>query len=255
MNSHLAMTWNLAVFSVAIFVHVCLLIALIKKDNSIMTAAWPIGLLLIQIVWYSNLTSPTQVQNIMLIIVGLWATRLFIHAFLRNLRRGYEDFRYKELRDKGGSSFYLISYIQFFLFQGIFMLIVGIPFTAVNVSGFTQSQVVIVVGLVVFSIGFIIETVSDIQLTRFKTRSSKEEVLSTGLWGISRHPNYLGEILVWWSIGIISFSVQSWWVLISPLIVTLLLRYVSGVPLLEKRYDDNAEYNSYKETVNPIFPL
>ncbi|MHA2502882.1 MAG: DUF1295 domain-containing protein, partial [Candidatus Kariarchaeaceae archaeon] len=106
-----------------------------------------------------------------------------------------------------------------------------------------------------FSIGFIIETVSDIQLTRFKTRSSKEEVLSTGLWGISRHPNYLGEILVWWSIGIISFSVQSWWVLISPLIVTLLLRYVSGVPLLEKRYDDNAEYNSYKETVNPIFPL
>ena len=146
------------------------------------------------------------------------------------------------------------SYIQFFVLQGIMMILVGSIFIFANSQTYTTIYPLLLIGGLVFCLGLVIETIADFQLARFKQKSSKEEVLSHGLWAISRHPNYLGEILVWWGLGLIAYQPSTWWVLLSPLLVTLLLRYVSGVPLLEDRYNSNPDYTAYKKSTPSIFP-
>jgi len=79
--------------------------------------------------------------------------------------------------------------------------------------------------------------------------------MKEGIWKYSRHPNYFGETLIWWGVYIITLSVQGGWKFIySPLLITLLLLFVSGVPLLEKRYADDEEYQEYAEKTNKFFP-
>jgi steroid 5-alpha reductase family enzyme len=105
-------------------------------------------------------------------------------------------------------------------------------------------------------IGFLVESISDWQLKRFKTNNPQNAVLRDGLWKYSRHPNYLGESLVWWGLFVVIVSISSaWWTIISPLLLTLSLRYVSGVPMVETRYADNEEYQEYMQEVNPLFPF
>jgi len=93
-------------------------------------------------------------------------------------------------------------------------------------------------------------------LTQFvKTRKHKEEVLQTGLWKYSRHPNYFGEIAMWWGIFVIALPLPYTWVaMFGPLTITLLLVFVSGVPMLEKRYEGNAEYAEYQKRTSVLVP-
>lgn len=252
------MNWLPSIIGIAIFIHLCFLFALWREDNSIMTAAWPVGLLVIEIISVINYTNDEPLntgQIVLLLAVMFWSSRLFLHAIIRNVRRGYEDFRYRKVREDTDSGFVLRSYFQFFVVQGIFMLIVGIPLIVSNSDRYQPNNFLLIVGGLVFLAGWIIETIADYQLTQFKQTHGTDEVLRTGLWSISRHPNYLGEVLIWWGIGLISFNVSLWYVLISPIIVTLLLRYVSGVPMLEERYENNQAYENYKSEVPPLFPF
>jgi steroid 5-alpha reductase family enzyme len=80
--------------------------------------------------------------------------------------------------------------------------------------------------------------------------------MTSGLWSWTRHPNYFGEALLWWGIALIAWSAShSWLVLISPLVITLLLLFVSGVPLLEKKYKDRQDFIEYKKHTSRFFPL
>ena len=98
--------------------------------------------------------------------------------------------------------------------------------------------------------------VGDYQLARFiKTRKDREAVLRTGLWRYSRHPNYFGEILMWWGLFLIVLPLPyGWMAAVSPLTITWLLAFVSGVPMLEKRYENNPAYQAYKKRTNALFP-
>jgi len=248
------MHWLEVIIGLVIYIHLCFLIALYRQDNSIMTFAWPLGILLVELISFLSIADSTIEQLIVLMITIIWAMRLFLYTFLRNIRRGYEDFRYRQVRQETASGFLIKSYIQFFIVQGIFMIIVGLPFIAISHITFQISTVQLLIGLFVFAIGFIIETVADYQLSQFKQQNDKDEVLTSGIWSISRHPNYLGEVIVWWGIGIITFVPSSIWTIISPVVVTLLLRYVSGVPMLEKRYKDIPAYQQYIKSTPPLFP-
>lgn len=90
-------------------------------------------------------------------------------------------------------------------------------------------------------VGFLFEGIADGQMLNFKLKKeNKGKIMKYGLWKYSRHPNYFGESLMWWGIYLIACSIEKGWIaFFSPLIITLLLRFVSGVPLLEKKYDDN----------------
>ena len=83
----------------------------------------------------------------------------------------------------------------------------------------------------------------------------KEKVITSGLWKYSRHPNYFGEVTMWWGIFIVVLPLNfGFWTIISPVVITYLIRYVSGVPMLEKRYENNRQYQEYKKRVPALFP-
>ncbi len=114
--------------------------------------------------------------------------------------------------------------------------------------------------------GFLFEVIGDFQLSQFlqlKARHKNDakfpKIMKYGLWRLTRHPNYFGEALLWWGIWISTIGVDYWYIgIISPLIINGLLYYISGVPLLEKSFDekygDLAEWQKYKETTSKFIP-
>lgn len=249
-----------AIITIAIFVHVFFIIAQLKKDNSVMTFAWPVGLWLVGSVLFFTTGFTSEWQALVLYgALTLWAVRLFGYTLWRNLSRGYEDFRYKSLRDSMESGFLVRSYIQFFLVQGIFMFLISLTliesFQEGPVSTGALSTILLVLGIIVFIVGFFVEVIGDEQLRRFKSSSNPDDVFQTGLWKYSRHPNYFGEALVWWGLFLIGFGVTNvWWTIVSPLLLTLSLRYLSGVPMVEDRYKDNEAYKQYQSQTNAFIP-
>jgi steroid 5-alpha reductase family enzyme len=93
-------------------------------------------------------------------------------------------------------------------------------------------------------------------MMRFKANpSNKEKVMNKGLWRLTRHPNYFGEALLWWGFGVYSFTTDLWWLsLIGPIVITFLLLKVSGVAMLERKYEGNLKYDEYKRTTNVFIP-
>lgn len=113
------------------------------------------------------------------------------------------------------------------------------------------------VGLVVWGIGFFFEVIGDRQLQLFVARpENRGKLMTSGLWKYSRHPNYFGELTMWWGIWLISVSVVGGvWTILAPITITVLLRYVSGVPLLEKKYTGNPEWEIYRQKTSVLIPL
>ena len=119
------------------------------------------------------------------------------------------------------------------------------------------------IGLLLWIIGFSIEIIADKQKTLFRSKiENKDLFISHGLWKWSRHPNYLGEIILWFGIALIAYPVLSDWqlmTLISPIFVYILLTRVSGINILEgranKKWGNNPEYIRYKELTPVLFPI
>eukprot|EP01034_Spumella_vulgaris_P003271 gene3271-4215_t len=113
-----------------------------------------------------------------------------------------------------------------------------------------------VAGMVLFAIGFVFEAVGDYQLLRFSAKAeNKGHIISTGLWKYTRHPNYFGESLLWWGIGVYTLSYENGWIgLVSPIAITYLLTRVSGIPMLERKYENNPEFQAYAARTPAFFP-
>jgi 3-oxo-5-alpha-steroid 4-dehydrogenase 1 len=142
------------------------------------------------------------------------------------------------------------------MFEGILTLLVSLPVIFTNYYYSEGLNWLDNLGLTIWSFGFVMETVSDLHLLIFKNRAEDgENVLTEGLWKYSRHPNYFGESLVWCGLFIISLSVtHGVYTLVSPVLVIFLLLYVSGVPLLEKRYQNNENYQKYSKKTSKFLP-
>ncbi len=242
---------------IIIFIYAtCWFIAsVIKKRNDIADIAWGLGYIILSI--YLFISYPASPVNLLLYsLVTAWGLRLSLHIYYRNKNKP-EDFRYKAWREQWRKSFYLRSYLQVFLLQGIFLLVIISPVIHAAVSTFVQWNVFTWIGLCCWGIGFYFQTVADWQLAVFKSnQKNKDLIIQTGLWKYSRHPNYFGEILMWWSIFIITIPfANSFYFIISPLTITLLLVFVSGIPLLEKKYKGNAAFEDYKKRTGVLIPM
>lgn len=231
-------------------------VAIAIKDNSIVDMFWGIGIAL------PNLTVLLVNKNwhhrtiISLACVWLWALRLLIYIWIR--KEG-EDWRYQNWRrqwyEKGGQ-FLLIfnSFFIVFMFQGLFMCFVGssVLFTAIWSEKSNSLFVQDYLGAGIFLFGLIFETVADYQLYAFRNNPQmRGTILKTGLWRYTRHPNYFGEAVVWWGLYLIACSIKWGWVTFySAALITILVRFVSGVPYLEEKYKDRRDFKIYKEETN-----
>jgi steroid 5-alpha reductase family enzyme len=114
-----------------------------------------------------------------------------------------------------------------------------------------------VIGVCIWLFGFLFEAIGDFQLLRFKRDpANRGKIMTSGVWCYSRHPNYFGEVTLWWGIFLICISVPgSWWTIVGPLTITYLILQVSGTPMLERRYADNPEYAEYIRRTSSFFPF
>ena len=159
---------------------------------------------------------------LVLFLVSLWAIRLCVYLTWRNWGP-HEDHRYVAIRQNNGPHFWIKSIYIIFGLQAVLAWIISMP-----LFGAIESKVLLtrldVLGGIVFTLGFVWETIGDWQLSIFKANpNNKGKVLDTGLWRYSRHPNYFGECCVWWGLYLIASAGGAWWTIIGPILMTLLL--------------------------------
>jgi steroid 5-alpha reductase family enzyme len=186
--------------------------------------------------------------------VNLWAVRLAAHIFARH---DGEDHRYAAMRQKFGARWWWWSLVQVFLLQAILMWFIAAPLVAVMLSSRAPMGVLDYLGVGIAAAGFLFEALADVQLARFRLDPrNKGKVMDRGLWRWSRHPNYFGESVMWWGFFLLGFSAAgAWWLILSPLVVTLLLLQVSGVTLMEDKIEDRRPaYADYKRRVSAFVP-
>ena len=142
------------------------------------------------------------------------------------------------------------------MFQAVMMFIIALPIIFSAKENNIRSVFFLVLGVLVWLMGFVLEAVADYQLKVFiKNPKNKGQVIQTGLWAYSRHPNYFGEAVLWWGIYITGIGCGApWYVVLGPITITLMLRYVTGVPMLEKRNMNKPGYIDYKERTSIFVP-
>jgi steroid 5-alpha reductase family enzyme len=230
---------------------VIFLLAQVLKDNSIVDVAWGPGFIFVAI--FTLFVSEINLRKIIFnALILAWGLRLSIYIFLRNSGRG-EDFRYKNWRNTW-KHFVFRSFFQVFMLQGLIMFIVALPLIRVNSAAPRNIGFFDVIGFVIFVCGFIFEVAGDLQMLRFKKQPENAgKLMKNGLWKYTRHPNYFGEVLLWWGIWLFAMpEINGLLTIIGPLTITLLIRYVSGVPMLENKYTGRADWEAYK-VETPVF--
>ncbi|OGG34928.1 steroid 5-alpha reductase [Candidatus Gottesmanbacteria bacterium RIFOXYB1_FULL_47_11] len=238
-----------------VYMNCWFLISLVKKRNDVADIAWGLGFIVLS--WSGLLVSGFSLRAFMVnILVTIWGSRLAWHIYTRN-RNKREDYRYLAWRNEWGRWFYIRSYLQVFLLQGTFLFLIVQPVVYINAFGAAPFQITDVVGVAVWLIGFYFEHTGDRQLKQFVSNpSNKGKIMDQGLWRYSRHPNYFGEVAQWWGLFFIALSVPgAIFTIIGPLTITFLILFVSGVPLLEKKYAGRADFEEYKKRTSVFFPL
>jgi steroid 5-alpha reductase family enzyme len=220
------------------------------RDASIIDAFWGPGFLLAAGV-YARLTEPNW---LLLALVAVWALRLGVHIARRNWGRG-EDFRYRQWRQEAGASWWWRSFFKVFLLQGALMWIISVPLLAAQGSGHSFGPLDALAACL-WLLGFAFEALGDWQLARFRADpANKGRVLSSGLWAWTRHPNYFGDALQWWAFWLLAAAAGGWWSVFSPLLMTFLLRYVSGVDLMDKALAERKPgYAAYMRRTSAFLP-
>ena len=199
-------------------------------------------------------------KQLLLVLVGLWALRITVHLVSRNWGHG-EDPRYTKLRSwtNDDRSFVWLSLRKVFLLQGIVIWFVSLPvqFAAAYATPLTLGWPAWL-GAGLWAIGFFFESVADYQLTCFRADpANKGTVLRTGLWKYSRHPNYFGELCIWWGLFLIACDNAVGLVtIIGPIMYSFLVINVTGQATLDKKLArEKPGYADYMASTSGLIPM
>ncbi|NQV50792.1 MAG: DUF1295 domain-containing protein [Candidatus Marinimicrobia bacterium] len=241
-------------FAIFIYVSIVWIISLLKKDAGIMDIFWGLGFVIVGYFYLAADYSSALQPRLLYLLALLWGLRLSIHIGARNLGQP-EDARYANWRKQFGAKWWWYSYFRVFILQGVVMWVVSIPLLT-GLQDTADLNLLDFFGLALFVTGFLFEAIGDWQLHAFKKKKeNKGKVLDTGLWGLTRHPNYFGEALLWWGLGFIAVETSTTWIFISPLIMTWLLIKVSGVKMLDELLvKTKPEYAAYIQNTNAFLP-
>lgn len=232
------------------------MVALKLKDNSIVDIAYGFGFVLVSWNCYLFYSSGHARQLLLLTLITIWGLRLAGHIAVRKGTEHGEDARYRQWRESWGGTFIWRSFLQIFMLQGTVVYIVVLPILLVTTHPGSALGWLDALGVLLWLFGFGYEAIGDWQLLRFKKNSANRgKIIQEGLWLTTRHPNYFGEATLWWGIFLIALnSPVGWWALISPVLIDFLLLKVSGIPMLEAKYDGRPEFEAYKMRTNAFFP-
>lgn len=249
-------SYLILVGSLFFYMNVWFVLSLYKKRNDLADVAWGLGFVFLS--WLSFFIFQPGGLWVLVVnfFVTVWGIRLAWHICRRNIRKN-EDYRYKQWRQDWGKWFYFRSYVQIYILQGFLMFIIFLPVLLVNRSGLFGLSVLGFLGVAVWVLGFSFEAVGDFQLERFiSDKKNKGQLMQSGLWAYTRHPNYFGEVCQWWGIWIIALSVPGGLIsVLSPITITFLILVVSGIPMLEKKMSQHPDFSDYKKRTSVFIPL
>ena len=230
------------------------LASVIKKDVSFVDSLWSLFFLIAALVFALDAEPRSVRGKLVLLLVAIWALRLSLHITVRNWGEP-EDYRYQSIRANNEPGFAFKSLYIVFGLQGVLAWLVALPLLPA-ISSVSPLGLIDGIAIALWLVGFAFEAVGDFQLARFKARDdSQGQVLDTGLWKYTRHPNYFGEFCMWWSFYLFAVASGGWWSIASPLLMSFLLLKVSGVAMLENTIADRRpEYADYINRTNAFFP-
>lgn len=229
-------------------------VSLIKQRNDVADIAWGLGFIMLS--WTSFYMSGYSFKSVLVnMLVTIWGSRLAWHIYARNKNKP-EDSRYLEWRNTW-KYFYLRSFFQIFVLQGVVLFLISTPVLFINYAVSKSFGFFDILGLLIWMIGFYFESTADKQLKEFISNPlNKGKLMDRGLWQYTRHPNYFGEVTQWWGIFVIALSVNgSFFTIVGPLTITILILFVSGVPMLEKKYAGRPDFEEYKKRTSVFIPL
>ena len=232
------------------------LASLVRQDASLVDRFWGAGFVLLAWVYWLSAGAPAA-GLITVIPVTLWGLRLSLYLTWRNWGKG-EDARYQDMRRHHGARFPLVSLVTVFGLQGLIMWLVAMPLVYGSAAGAAATPwwPLTGLGLVLWAVGLAWEAIGDAQLARFKADpANRGRVMDRGLWRYSRHPNYFGEMVLWWGFFCMGAAAGGWWTVISAALMTFLLARVSGVTLLEQKLNETRPaYRDYVARTNALIP-
>ena len=226
------------------------------RDASLVDRFWGAGIA--ALAWlYQALAGWPAAGWLVVALATLWGVRLTAYLAWRSWGQG-EDPRYRALRQAGGPGWARRSLVTVFWLQAVALWLVATPllYAITHGSLAAWASPAGVAGVAVALAGWAYEAAADGQLARFRADPANAgRVCATGLWRYSRHPNYFGEILVWWGLWGLAAASGGWWTVFAPLAVTGLLLRVSGVPLLEGHLRASRPgYGAYAARRNALIP-
>ncbi len=229
-------------------------VSVIRRDVSIVDSMWSLMFLSAAMAYAMNLQAPGPRLELVLLLVTIWALRLFIYITWRNWG-AQEDRRYQAIRTNNEPHFVLKSLYSVFGLQALIAWIISLPLLVAIASpvGFGYLDLV---GVLLWTLGMIFEAGGDYQLIKFRSDpQNHNRVMDRGLWRYTRHPNYFGDACIWWGFGLLGVAAGVWWVLLSPVLMTFLLLKVSGVSLLEQDIGERRPaYADYIARTNAFLP-
>jgi steroid 5-alpha reductase family enzyme len=247
---------TVAAIAIAILMLATWVLSVVVNDASIVDIVWGLGFVVATVAAFlASPIDPTPVRSfLVLVLVGLWGLRLSGYLAWRNIGKG-EDRRYQAMRKKSPDSFWATSLYKVFGLQAVLMWVVAVPVVVVHAVD-ESLWWLDWVGVSLWAVGLVFETVGDLQLARFKAGAgSKGQVMDRGLWRYTRHPNYFGDFCVWWGLYLLAAAAGPWWSVFSPLVMSALLIRYSGAGLLEKTIGRRRPgYEEYVRTTNAFFP-
>ncbi len=230
------------------------LVSIPKRDVSIVDSLWSVMFILVALTYFATLEQTGPRASLVLALVAIWGLRLSLYITWRNWGEP-EDRRYQAIRANNEPNFTFKSVYIVFLLQAVIAWIVSLPLLTAMASG-ASLNLVDFLGIGIWAMGMLFEAGGDYQLSRFKADPQNQgRVMDRGLWRFSRHPNYFGNACIWWGFGLIGLASGSWWSLLSPVLMTILLLKVSGVSLLEQDIGERRPaYADYIKRTNAFVP-
>ncbi len=247
--------WLVAAAVIAACMAVTFVVSLPLRDNSIVDVTYGLATALATATTF--VLSPTRHprEAVLLTLVGLWGARLATHLVVRKWGRG-EDPRYRAWRDAWGRWFLPRTILQVYVLQGAVILVVLTPVLLTRSAPGGPLGPLDWLGVAAWAVGFSFEAVGDAQLLAFQRGPARSgRFITRGLWRYTRHPNYFGEATLWWGVFLVGLGAGHGVVgVISPVAVTALLLFVSGIPMLERRWAGDPEFEAYRRRTSAFFP-
>jgi steroid 5-alpha reductase family enzyme len=230
-------------------------VSVVRRNASIVDIVWGIGFVVVAWAVFATTSGNGLRRGALVAMTTIWGLRLATHLLIRNAGRG-EDFRYRAMRRRHGDRFAAVSLYSVFGVQGVLMWVVSLP-VQLGQTSHRSVGVLLPIGVAAWAVGLFFEAVGDAQLAQFKKDPANAGiVMDRGLWRYTRHPNYFGDACVWWGIAIVAAETGIGAIgLVGAVVMTWLLRRVSGVTLLEKSLVKRRQgYTEYVDTTSPFIP-